>query len=431
MMVTDAETEAVYRYLRNPRVMPEAILAPHRDATAARARQARRTVAIHDGTEFNYTHLSAATELGQLRQGQRGFLAHLTLLLADAPEFEPLGVPAMSSWARSKRPRGKNPRTGHRRDGAYYAKVKDKETKYWREGVERTEAALGEGVQVTHVMDSGADGYALLSWMQERGSSFVLRSARERRVLDEDGQQWEQTLGELLSQARARVTREVTVRKRVAKSAPSAARRSPPREHRVARVGIAARRVTLRRPYYVKDAPEELEVNAVAVCELNPPEGVEPVAWVLFTSLPIGTVAELERVVDLYVQRFSIEVYIDVLKNRCGAEARRLESGARLQKMLALSIPAAWQLFRLRTLSRRPGRGAEEVVSPRQLQILRRHPDVTLPPEPDAADVLRAIAKLGGNVGKREPGWRVLGRGLDALMAAEVGWILAESQNKM
>lgn len=429
-MVTDAETEGLYRFLRNPRVTPEAILAPHRAATVARAQHARRVLAVHDGTEYEYTHLTAATGLGRLRQGKRGFFAHLTLLLSDEPAYEPLGVPVVSTWVRTATPRSKDPATGRRRTGAYFAALKDKESTYWLRHIEATEQALGPGVQVTHVMDSGADSYERMAAMSAAGFCFVLRSARDRRILDEDANEGS-TLGQWLAEASVRVTREVLVRKRAAKNAPCASRRAPARVQRMARVGIAARPVTLRRPCYLHDDPPELEVNAVAVCELAPPQGVEPIAWVLFTSEPIATVADLERIVDLYVQRFGIEVYIDVLKNHCLTEQRRLQGYAALVRMLALSIPIAWQLLRVRALSRQSGRAATDVVSPRQLRLLQSHPDVTLPARPQAADVLRAIARLGGNVGKRTPGWRVLGRGFDVLLQMEVGWILAEERRKL
>ena len=88
--------------------------------------------------------------------------------------------------------------------------------------------------------------------------------------------------------------------------------------------------------------------------------------------------------------------------------------------------------MRLRTLARSPDvRPASAVLSPLQLAVLRATTVLPLSPEPDAAEVLRAVAKLGGNIGKRTPGWRVLARGLDRLMQSQVGWCAAKSETEL
>lgn len=432
-MVTDAELEACYRFLENPRVRPAAILAPHRAATAARARAEGRVVAVHDGTELDYSTHKTCEGLGHLRQGQRGYLAHLTLLTTDGRGYEPLGVPVVSTWVRKPGRRSKDPKTGRRRTGSDYAKVTDKESGIWRAHVEQAEAACGARVALTHVMDAGSDAYELLAWLQGCPRTFVLRCARDRVVLapEEVEADASQRLSEALLEVPDRATRVVTVAARKARTAPRAARKAPPRKLRMARVHLAARRMILRRPNYLAEAPAELEVNVVVVRELAPPADQEPVAWVLLTNEPIATVADLRRVVDLYVARFQIEVYIDALKNGCLIERRRLNSYASLANMLALAVPVAWQLMRLRAIARQPQpRPATDVLSRTQLAVLRACGPLPLAAAPTAQEALRAVAKLGGNIGKRVPGWRVLARGLDALMRMQLGWKMARNTRK-
>jgi hypothetical protein len=438
IMVTDAELEACYRFAANPRVTPAAILAPHRAATFARARAVGGpVVAIHDGTEFDLTAHPACAGLGRLRQGQRGFVGHVTLLVTEGDAWEPLGVPAVSTWVRPRRRRSRDPRTGAKRSGPAYARLRATESAYWRTHIADVATGLGPDASVVHVFDAGGEHYDVLAACVAGDHAFVTRLARDRRAraadddADDDGT-WSH-LGTVLAAAPVRAVRAVTVAARGAATAPRAARARPARARRTARVGLAAARVTLRRPRSARTAaPPTLDVHAVAVTELDPPAGVAPVCWVLLTCEPIATVADLARVVGLYVHRFAIEVYFDALKNGCLAEQRRLQTVGAQTNLLALAVPVAWQLLRLRALARAPTpRPAAAVLSPTQLAVLRACTVLPLGDAPDAAAVLQAVAKLGGNIKKREPGWRVLMRGLERLMQCMIGWKAAKSGAEM
>ena len=55
-----------------------------------------------------------------------------------------------------------------------------------------------------------------------------------------------------------------------------------------------------------------------------------------------------------------------------------------------------------------------------------------LTPASSARDVLLALASLGGHIKNNgDRGWRVIGRGLDDLLKAEVGYLIAISARKM
>lgn len=59
-----------------------------------------------------------------------------------------------------------------------------------------------------------------------------------------------------------------------------------------------------------------------------------------------------ERVVDIYRMRWLIEEYFKALKTGCAIEKRQLESKHALVNALAVLIPIAWRLLRLRALAR-------------------------------------------------------------------------------
>lgn len=78
----------------------------------------------------------------------------------------------------------------------------------------------------------------------------------------------------------------------------------------------------------------------------------------------------------------------------------------------------ATRLLSLRWFGRNePGRPATDVLTDTELSLLRRIEKKkrrTLPPEPTVADVMLAIARLGGFLTRNKiPGWLVLGRGFE------------------
>ena len=86
---------------------------------------------------------------------------------------------------------------------------------------------------------------------------------------------------------------------------------------RKAKVTIRAQRIRLKPPYRPGVRLPELEINVILVKEETPPDGEEPIVWLLLTSLPIDRFAEVLRVVDYYTCRWQIEVYFRVFKIGC------------------------------------------------------------------------------------------------------------------
>ncbi len=129
-------------------------------------------------------------------------------------------------------------------------------------------------------------------------------------------------------------------------------RKHPARSERIARVGIASTTVTLGRSKYTKSKGANFQVNVVRVWEIAPPAGEPAVDWVLFTSEPATRKVDLERIVDLYRKRWTIEDYFKALKTGCALEQRQVESYDGLRKVLAILAPIACQLLWLRGMER-------------------------------------------------------------------------------
>jgi len=172
-----------------------------------------------------------------------------------------------------------------------------------------------------------------------------------------------------------------------------------------------------------------LDINIVRVWEMDPPQGEAPVEWVLFTSEPIDTASQVSQVVDWYRTRWVIEEYFKALKTGCAYEKRQLESREALENALALFLPIAWQLLRLRTLARDASdKPATEALPASQLAVLQRVARRPLPQRPTVRDVMLAVAALGGHLKRNgEPGWITLWRGYEELLTLTAGWDLARS----
>ena len=84
-------------------------------------------------------------------------------------------------------------------------------------------------------------------------------------------------------------------------------------------------------------------VNALLVRENKPPKNVQPIEWVLLTSLPIGTQQQAEAIISYYLRRWMIELFFKVLKSGCKIESRRFEHIERFLPSLALYLIIAWR----------------------------------------------------------------------------------------
>jgi transposase-like protein/DDE family transposase len=425
----DADLEGTYRFVNNPRVTAEGILAPHRRETARRARAAKTVVVAHDTTECNFGK-SARVDLGRVGRGQSyGFYAHFALAIEADEHRTPLGVVGLGIHTRT----GTKGRRGHRA----LQSSPDNEFHRWPRVLAEARMLLEPEVSAIHVMDREADSYAFMADLCASDARFVIRMAQATRSTVPDGK-----VAEACAGATVRARREVPITARGRSPLPSNRKRYPPRKARVAKLKIAATQVTLKRPASANKHPARtLSLNVVVVTEPKPPKRQAPIEWRLWTREPVDTPEQVLAIVDYYRCRWRIEEYFKALKTGCSIEKRQLETHDALVNVLALYSPIAWRLLRLRTIAQRPDkRPASEALTPTQLiclrQALAKLKNRTLPPNPTARDAMLGVAALGGHIKNNgDPGWIVVGRGLDELLIAEVsyeaGYNAAMAQLKM
>ena len=408
----DSALEAVYRFLSNEAVTPGRMLEPHYRATIERISAAPEVLVVHDTTEFTFS--GEREGLGRVQQHLKGFMGHFALAVSADGRREAMGVigllPVFRPWKRV---------TEHwrKRYGS-----PEKESLRWGKLIDETDQRIGKSTSPIHVMDREADSYEILSDLIERKHRFVIRARTDLRKTTEGVRLANVTDG-LVATAR----REVRLSERKPSTAKKTRKRAY-RPERLAKLDIRARSVEIGGPDRDRSA-RRLSLNVVHVTETQPPEGQDAVDWMLYTTEPIESEAEVLKIVDHYSGRWVIEEYFKALKTGCAYEKRQLGTSHALLNALSLFIPIAWTLLLLRQQSRRDPAledGSPSALSERQVLVLRAVLRRPLPPRPSGRDLLLAVAALGGHIKNNgDPGWHVLGRGFQRLLQYEVGWSAA------
>ena len=110
-------------------------------------------------------------------------------------------------------------------------------------------------------------------------------------------------------------------------------------------VSAGACRVTLYRQakrdkVYVKPF-DYVELNVVVVKESSPRENSKHINWVLFTTLPVDTTEQINRVVRIYELRWQIECFFKLLKSGFGLEDLRYNNAQKTARHLVVTTIAA------------------------------------------------------------------------------------------
>jgi len=412
---------AFLRMIHNPRVLERPPLEAVIQDAVARATSAGLVLAIHDTTELHFGGKKRRVGLGRLNKNDQGFLGHFSLAATADGSRQALGLLSVQTIVRQEE------NVSGQSDLKRYLDP-NKESLKWQRGIAEVRERLAGKASVVHVADRESDDYALFCDLVDNDDRFVLRLNYDRLLasapsgLPPGVRKVREAFAHLIE---GLCEREVPLSPRPRSSRPDERKKQPPRQGRLARLRFQAMGVELRRPDNVpKELPATLKVNIVAVREIDPPAGEEPVGWWLITREPIDTAEQVLQVVDWYRARWLIEELNKALKTGCAYEKRQLESLGVLQIALYLLLPIAVNLLRLRsTAQHAPETPASEVLDQDHVDVLRETGRKRLPDNPTVRAVLLAIAALGGHlVQNGEPGWLVLSRGMQVLEERVLAW---------
>lgn len=406
-----AGAKGAYRFVENKAVSADALIKPIADATARASAAVDDVISIQDTTVLSFASARGAKGLGPVNDSSeaRGMFAHPALALRR--DGAPLGLLDLYCWCR-------DPDTTVAPEAKRM--IEEKESGKWLSGIRASREAIARNLpeerrpRLIHVFDREGDIHDVFDLILADDDGAVIRCNHNRRVLTADGR------GAMAHDA----VRATPLLGAVVIDVP----RKHGQKKRRATVDVRACRVTLTPQRQTRDYPRWFDLNLVEVVETDPPKGVEPLRWLLWTTEPVDTLEEAIEVVRIYKLRWKIEEFNLVLKSGCRIEKLQFETAERLEKVVALYAPVAVRILQLREWSRlEPEAPCTIILTPNQWRSLwtyihKKHPTSGTSP-PTIRQATLWIGRLGGHLGRKSdgmPGVRTLWRGwrdLDLLAA--------------
>jgi hypothetical protein len=395
-----SELKAAYRFFDNDNITTDGILSAHIGQTLTRMQAVPVALAIQDTTEYNLSHLSATGGLGYgSSQHTRGFMMHSSF--AVTPEGLPLGVVGLKTWTRSPDQLGKSKKRKK-------VPIEEKESIKWIEGLQHTNTLKSycPDTMIVNVCDREGDVFDLFTTERTHGVEWLVRASWNRSVDHPEKYLWETMESTpVIGTSKLRIPGRGDV---------------PERE---AIMTMRCAPVQIRPPVSRKsEGLANVEVYAIWAIESDPPDGVDPVEWMLLSSVVTTTMEEVLERLSWYARRWTIETWHRVLKSGCQIEARQFGDVARFIRATALFAVIAWRILYATLLGRLNAEISCEVLLQRfewQALYCRTHSKTKPPKEPPTlGSAILWIAKLGGYLGRtrdRPPGATVLWRGFHSL----------------
>lgn len=411
-------TKAAYRFWSNAHVEAGSIRDAHQQRTFVRLSAQTDSGSQTDSGELqtflivqDTTNLTFSTQ--RRRKKGIGYLDHPNQwglkqhsALAVSQDGVPQGIVYQEIWARDPNDYGKK----HQRKKK---KTKDKESQRWI----RTTQAIQEKLQQQDtnnrrwimVTDRESDLYDYLGMERASNVELLVRVAQTHRCVHGEG-------GQLLKAVqRSPIQGTVTV-----EIEPSGNRSA-----RQATLTVRYQKLVLKPPQHRKLADPGPEVSGWVILaeEVEPPKGVKPIVWVLWSSLEVACFEDALLYLHYYALRWLVERYHFGLKGGCRVEELQLETIDRIERAVATLNVVAWRLLWLTYEARRcPEQSCDGILETHEWEALTLHhhqkhgQSVRFPlAAPTLAQAVAWIAELGGFLGRRGdgvPGVKTLWRGL-------------------
>lgn len=288
------------RFLRNPAVQPDAMVAEAAARTAPRCRE-RHVLAIQDTTVVR-------------SEGGGGLYLHPTLAV-DAQDGAVLGLVQAVFLTR----------TAGQAASRRVRPFADKESARWLDGAARAAEVCAGAARLTVIADREGDIFHAFA-RRPAGVDLLVRAAHDRAL--EDGGRLFATLDALPVAGRATLDLPA----------------QPGRRARRAEVAARFARLSLARPGngLREDLPASLSVTVVDVREEAGPAGAPPVHWRLLTTHAVTDAGSAFEVASLYRRRWAIEQLFRTMKTQgFDVEGVRVEDEAARRNLIMATLVAA------------------------------------------------------------------------------------------
>lgn len=404
-----SELTSAYRFMNNEEVDFEKIMKGHRDATLKRLQSEDVILAVQDTTSLDYTKKKISEQLGHIENSNcRGILVHPTILFNV--EGTCLGTIASEIWTRDigtirkKRIRSKP--------------FKDKESYRWYSSIMEASklAKAYPDKQIISVGDRESDIYELFyeTFKLENRAELVYRASHNRETMTEDGE---------ILRIEDRLDKSKTKGKIQADIA-----ETPTRKARKAEFIIKYEKMELLPPWGFKDPNSTIDLTVVRITEKSKAGVDNLVEWTLLTTLEINNLEDVIKILNIYKNRWNIEVFFRTLKTACKVEEVHLQTMDRLLRLLSVYSIVTWRIMFLTKISREhPDLLAINFFEANELKVIIKMSKIDKDIKKlNIKEVIRMIAKFGGFLGRKsdkDPGpgqiWIGLRRLSDFMIAYE------------
>jgi hypothetical protein len=404
-----AKTKATYRFFEHPKTPMKLLLEPHRQSTIKRMAQEKIVLSVQDTTSLNYSahpETNGIGLIGSSKAGAMGLIVHDTM--AFSVEGTPLGLIDVQCWARDGQTFGKH----HQRKDK---PIEQKESIKWLKSFQAAAEAQRQcpNTTIVSVGDREADIYELFQLALEnpQGPKLLVRAEQDRLLAEGQGHLWPFVARQPLAGIQ-----DIRIPRRGKRPA------------RDARLEVRFAKIPLNAPQ-AKPHLKRLTMWAVLAQEVDVPEGIEAVCWMLLTTCEVSGFSQANEKLIWYTRRWGIEIYHRTLKSGCKIEERQLSSASRLEACLAVDMVVAWRVFHLVKLGREtpdvPCTVFFEEAEWKALctQITKNPIPPTQPPS--LRSTMRMVATLGGFLGRKgdgEPGTKSIWLGLQHLDDLAAMW---------
>jgi Transposase DNA-binding/Transposase Tn5 dimerisation domain/Transposase DDE domain len=428
-----AEMTAAYRFFDNDKVTFAKTLQPHIEHTLERVAAQPIALLVQDTTEIDLSRPELDVDgAGPLADAaRRGVFLHP--LHAFTPDGTPLGTAWAKTWARDDEPDLTKAEKRKRRKAA---PIEAKESVRWLEGLRQARHVAEVAQETTCVCISDSESYIYELFIEPREGvagrpvEWLIRACQDRGLIASEAAPEIARLRAAALAAPVLFTREISVRGRTPKTACEDRARRQPRCDRKAFMSARATVTTLRPPARPGQKLPPVTVNVVLVREDAPPEGEEPIEWLLITTLPIETIEDVRTIIAYYTVRWLIELLFRILKSGCRVERRRFEHVDRLLPCAAVYLIVAWRTLLVCRMGRScPDISCEAIFEPAEWQsvyvtVLKK----PVPAEPPSLETMvRLIAQLGGYVNRAKrkdpPGVQTIWLGMQRMQDLALAWV--------
>lgn len=290
-----AATSAAYDFWNSPYFQPSDIRNAHIKSTIERIKENELILAIQDTTNIDLTDHPGTSGLGYLDQ-QKSFGLKVHSTLAATINGVPVGIINQQVWTRDIENLG-IAKKRHQRE------TQEKESQRWLDGLEATQQLIPKDKIVVTMGDSEADIFDLFNHERPENSHLLIRGTHNRKV-DHCAKYLHQAIRQI--EPCGSLTVEVL--------------RSPEHSARSAQLTIRFTTFDIQVPLHHigRSQLRPVKLQVILALEENPPSGINPISWLLITSLKISGFEDAARCVKWYTYRWLIERYHYVLKSGCG-----------------------------------------------------------------------------------------------------------------